>query len=114
MLQQIKKMSYQTKKQNIVIEAGPEGRSKNNKRSNSKRSNNKRSNNKRSTIITDIIQLQRIKEKELLTAWKKNRTAEKTHRGIMRNRRRDLRVDETSRFTETIDDNVLMCNAYTC
>ena len=84
-----KKMSYQTKKQNIVVEAGPEGRSNN---------NNKRSNNKRSTIITDIIQLQRIKEKELLTAWKNNRAAEKTHRGIMRNRRRDLRVDECSEW----------------
>ena len=88
-----KKMSYQTKKQNIVVEAGPEGRSNNN----NKRSNNKRSNNnKRSTIITDIIQLQRIKEKELLTAWKNKRATEKTHREIMRNRRRDLRNDECS------------------
>jgi hypothetical protein len=99
-----KKMSYQTKKQNIVVEAGPEGRC--NKRSNNKRSNN----NKRSTTTIDIIQLQRIKEKELLNAWKKKRDAEKTHRGIMRNRRRDLRADdETSRFTETIDDNMLIC-----
>lgn len=88
------KMSYQTKKQNIVVEAGPEGR------------RNMRSKNMRGTIITDIIQLQRIKEKELLTAWKNNRDAEKTHRGIMRNRRRDLRADETSRFTETNDDNI--------
>jgi hypothetical protein len=96
------KMSYQTKKQNIVVEAGPEGRR-------NMRSNNKRSKNKRSIIITDIIQLQRIKEKELLTAWKNNRAAEKTHRGIMRNRRRDLRADETSRFTETNDDNMLIC-----
>ena len=91
------KMSYQTKKQNIVVEAGPEGR------------RNMRSKNMRGTIITDIIQLQRIKEKELLTAWKNNRDAEKTHRGIMRNRRRDLRADETSRFTETNDDNMLIC-----
>jgi len=100
-----KKMYYQTKKQNIVVEAGPEGRC-------NKRSNNKRSNNKRSTTTIDIIQLQRIKEKELLNAWKKKRDAEKTHRGIMRNRRRDLRADdETSRFTETIDDenNMLIC-----
>ena len=88
------KMSYQTKKQNIVVEAGPEGR------------RNMRSKNMRGTIITEIIQLQRIKEKELLTAWKNNRDAEKTHRGIMRNRRRDLRADETSRFTETNDDNI--------
>lgn len=91
------KMSYQTKKQNIVVEAGPECR------------RNMRSKNMRGTIITDIIQLQRIKEKELLTAWKNNRDAEKTHRGIMRNRRRDLRADETSRFTETNDDNMLIC-----
>ena len=68
---------------------------------------NKRSNGD----LEDIIQQQRIKEKQLLLKWKAARDAEKKTQLIMRKQSRDVCQKDKERFNETDETDYEFCGA---
>jgi hypothetical protein len=66
---------------------------------------NKRSNGD----LEDILQQQRIKEKQLLLKWKAARDAEKKNQLIMRKQSRDVCRKDKERFNETDETDYEIC-----